>query len=217
MSERDHALRETINEILRLRYHGDHDEHVGVLIEGDDPLSDIIASVREHDRSAKTPKKRIEPTDLRYEGLKDYRGLFAKLKRDAGAFAREASADHLFIAMVTTWSLTDWVMADVQVTSEMHADLLKMTGRTKSGDNTRYGQLTMSIRICRDLAIGSKHAIITSPSEVNNVEFSDGGFGMGPFGGGDNYYILIDENPHDAYASFMMSSRSWTHAFVNII
>jgi hypothetical protein len=142
-------------------------------------------------------------TDLRYGSLKTYRHLFDKLQRDIAAFGSSPTDDTLFNAMVTAWSLTDWVWEDIDRSPDMDDDLLLLTGKDSEG-KSEPERLTTTMQICKDITNGSKHAVIRRYTpQVTRVSFTDGSYGSGlygfsRYGGGVAYAIVVGEDLFDA-------------------
>jgi hypothetical protein len=158
---------------------------------------------REAPRGNRAEKRSM--VDIRYGDLKDYRDLFAKLKREAERFEKDPSADNLFNTMVTVWCLADWVLADAELTPDMNDSLLNLTGRTPFDGKRDISKMSTEMRICKDIANASKHAMITKYSpEVKMVSFTDGTYGSGPYGfgpyggGGRRFAVVIVDEIYDA-------------------
>lgn len=118
--------------------------------------------------------------DLRYDDLCTYCDLFEKLKFEEARYGDDPSAYNLFNAVVTAWSLADWILEDVVATSPaMESDLRSLTGRTtpvRRGDSGRDRQaMNLAMRVCADLANGGKHAKIArrTPPDVRSVTATD--------------------------------------------
>lgn len=142
--------------------------------------------------------------DIRYD-IRDYRDLFSKLKREAGRFEEDPSADNLFNAMVTAWSLADWVWSDVAVTREMVTYLTRITGQTRRNGTYDYAEMDPYMRMCHNIATASKHGLVDNRraiivSEVGAEEggYGDGPYGMGPYGGGRFYVVYCGDEAYSA-------------------
>jgi hypothetical protein len=78
-----------------------------------------------------------------------------------------------FNCAVTAWHLADWVWK--ASTEDQHADTLALLGTTPTGDDEKdFGKFQTAIRkrsrplhICRQLATGSKHMIVTRHHDPN--------------------------------------------------
>ncbi len=142
-------------------------------------------------------------TDLRYGRLKGYRDLFDKLQRDVAVFSSSPTDDALFNAMVTAWSLTDWIREDIELSKDMDDDLLLLTGKDSTGKSD-WVRLSTTMEICKDITSGSKHAVIRQyPPQVKRVIYTDGSYGSGlygfsRYGGGEAYAIVVGEDVFDA-------------------
>lgn len=137
--------------------------------------------------------------DIRPDDLKNYRDLFAKLKHDAAQFKQDPSAYNLFNVMVTAWSLSDWLTEDLPDDEDVQRDLKALVGTKpqfkKNKPPKAEGEFHPSLRLCRDIAIASKHARIRGHTpEVSKLTRHDGGFGEGPFGvgpfGGEPFFVV---------------------------
>lgn len=158
--------------------------------------------------------------DLRYGNLKDYRGLFAKLQRNVDTFVANPSDDILFNAMVTAWSLTDWVREDVTLTPEMDADLLALTGKAADG-RVDHDQLSTAMQICKDITNGSKHAKSTRYiPKVTKIAQTSGTYGNAIYGfsrygvSGKEYAVVIGEDVHNAQTVLKEAVAQFEQFFV---
>lgn len=97
--------------------------------------------------------------DIRYD-LRDYRDLFAKLKREADRFDRDPNGDNLFNTMVTAWSLADWILKDITPTPSMVPDLLLLTGKVRHDGRRDPSKMDPMMQICQDVADASKHGVL---------------------------------------------------------
>ena len=110
--------------------------------------------------------------------LRTPRDLYEKLQREAARLAANVNTvngDDLFNFVVTAWHLQEWIR--------------KRSPRTHPDFDTDYARLIANphIRICRDLANGSKHVRLTYGDQtVTKVERritrAPARFGMAEFG-----------------------------------
>jgi hypothetical protein len=138
--------------------------------------------------------------DIRYD-IRDYWDLFAKFEREVARFDTDPSPDNLFNAMVTGWSLVDWIKSDPQVSRVAKDDLKLLTNRPAPNKPAPDGFL----RLCADVATSSKHAVIShyepSVSQVEALEgrYGEGYYGLGRYGGGRYYAIHTKSKIYDAW------------------
>lgn len=143
-------------------------------------------------------------TDIRYD-LRDYRDLYAKLRRDVVRFKEEPSGDHLFNAMVTAWCLADWLLAHLTPTDAMWPGLTALSGKTPGQAGRDSSVLHPAMQICRDIAEASKHGKLNRPAlAVTDVRATDGTYGSAIYGfsrygdTGRRYAVVADGVMHDA-------------------
>ena len=144
-------------------------------------------------------------TDIGYD-LRDYRDLYAKLRRDVTRFNEEPCGDHLFNAMVTAWSLADWLLADLTPTDAMLPGLTALSGKTPGQAGRNSSLLHPAMQICRDIAEARKHGKLDRPAlAVTGVRATDGRLGGGFLLGFSRlnqtkhrYAVFADGQMHDA-------------------
>lgn len=118
--------------------------------------------------------------DLRFE-LNTPFDLLQKLRREFALLDEEVGPDHLFNFVVTSWSLTDWLIKSEwgDPPAPDHAE------RTRAVNLLRKN---LPIRICRDIGNGSKHFSLDKPDKnypqiVDRTE-AHRGWGWGRWGKG---------------------------------
>lgn len=143
--------------------------------------------------------------DIRYD-LRDYRDLYAKLRRDVARFNEEPCGDHLFNAMVTAWCLADWLVADLpNATNAMLPGLRALAGKAP-GETRNNEHLDPVMQLCRDIAEASKHGKLSRSSlVVRGVRATNGTLGGGFLLGFSRlndrkhrYAVFADGGLHDA-------------------
>ena len=83
----------------------------------------------------------------------------------------EVTSDTYFNFVITAYHLCDWIKADTTVPAGARAALGALRKQ-------------LPIRVCRDLANGSKHFQLTYPDVIVADATCTTGFGVGRYGGG---------------------------------
>lgn len=112
-------------------------------------------------------------SELPLGGLLTAADLFEKLKRDANLLDEEVTSDRLFNFVITGYSLIDWIKNDPSVPS---------TAKETLEIERLYTD--PFLKICGDLATGSKHFTLTRRDPIVQRAPSVQGYGLGRYGKG---------------------------------
>ena len=139
-------------------------------------------------------------------GLRSWKDLYEKLKRDAELLEDEVTSDRLFNFVITAYHLCDWVGKASEV-----PETIRVCGGSAWKNKP--------ISICRDIADASKHfGLNRKPGTVDKVESQracgTGRFGKGAYGVGEEGITLtLSDNLHIKALSFKNEVLNFWHDF----
>jgi hypothetical protein len=138
-----------------------------------------------------------------HPGLMTSRDLLAKLERELGRLETEVSADTYFNFVMTAYHLCDWIKNDPRVPVAAKTAL------------PAFRKL-LPIRVCRDIANGSKHFTLTYSNVIVAdatcvVAYGTGRFGHGAFGTGESeiQVTLSDTSKADGLLIARQATALW--------